>query len=57
MTISLDSEPRSNAALSIVSIEDYETLVAPREAFVDFLVRPYAALNRPRIAESYPPSA
>ena len=47
MTLPADTDPRPRTPLSIVSIEDYEALVAPREAFVDFLVGPYPARSRP----------
>ena len=50
------AEIRSAPPLSIVSIEDYEALVAPREAFVDFLVGPNRTGSRPRIRDAARPS-
>lgn len=46
MTTSSIAESPSQVSLSVVSIRDYEALMAPREAFVDFLLRPYAVMNR-----------
>lgn len=40
MSVSSPSEACPQAVLSAVSIHDYETLMAPREAFVDFLLTP-----------------
>lgn len=34
------ADSHSQVPLSVVSIHDYEALMAPREAFVDFLLRP-----------------
>lgn len=46
MTSSADTDARSSNLLSVISISDYEVLIAPRGAFVDFLLGPYAAEKR-----------
>lgn len=52
MTTAADTASRSSTALSMVSISDYEALIAPRGAFVDFLVGPFPAASRPEILDT-----
>lgn len=46
MTTSSPAEFRIQTPLSALSIDDYEVLVAPREAFVEFLLGPSRATDR-----------
>jgi hypothetical protein len=46
MTTSSPAEFRIQTPLSALSIDDYEVLVALREAFVEFLLRPHVVADR-----------
>ncbi|MEC5198945.1 hypothetical protein RCH21_001169 [Arthrobacter sp. PL16] len=54
MATPTDDPSPHQAQPSAVSIHDYEVLIAPREAFVDFLLGPHPAVGRTGVAGSAP---
>lgn len=54
MTPSPDAVPRPQVLLSVVSISDYEALIAPREAFLDFLLDPCPTGAAARVTDAPP---
>lgn len=53
MTTASDTSTRPQIHLVAVSIQDYEVLTAPREAFVNFLLNPHPS-DRAQAVEARP---